>query len=143
VGRWKVAFALDSLREFEAKDHHGAGVWIASSYSDPWIRGELGVADSALTEGWGEQLFTDVDLDFRAVTPYSFSCYKSGASMLEVRTVRDSLYLFFTPTVADCGVVGIGRLHEDSIVGTWVEGSFGGPIHKGRLRMERLPSRTE
>jgi hypothetical protein len=45
--------------------------------------------------------------------------------------------LRFTPNVADCGFGASGILRGDSLVGTWGESNFAGPVVMGRFRMVR------
>jgi len=129
---------LDSLRD--PGSEHGRAVWTASTIAVPWMRGTLTVSDSALATPDGQWLFATLRLQDANGTPIHLPGYPGKDIYISPEPRGDSLWLSFTQT-ADAGIAATGRFFGDSLIGSWYDGSFGGPLHGGRFRMIRR-SRT-
>jgi hypothetical protein len=133
VGEWQVTFYIDSARGelIAAPARLGAA-------SGQAVIGTLRLYDT-LPSGGGVELLSELDLDFAPVLGRPISCAPPRRGTVGLAGTADSFALAFTPGVADCGFVASATRQGDSLVGTWYEGSFGGPVVLGRFRMTRRP----
>ena len=121
AGEWTLEFELDSMRS--------SGRWSATSHQS--IRGSLHLADS---EG---VVRSSIQIDFTALLGREMSCFDPRPTSTAISRVGDNTSLQFTPGAADCGFSASGKLYGDSLVGTWSETSFIGPVAVGQFRMIR------
>ncbi|HEY2378252.1 MAG TPA: hypothetical protein VGH98_19905 [Gemmatimonadaceae bacterium] len=124
AGDWVVEFRLDSMRT--------AGKWQAASSSS--ARGTLRLTDSSTRS---ETVRSTIDVDFTPLLGRPMSCFDPRPTSTTISQNGESTSLDFTPGAADCGFGASGKFYGDSLVGTWVETSFIGPMATGRFRMKR------
>jgi hypothetical protein len=129
VGTWTVEFRLDSVI--------GSGTtsrrWQAASFRA--IRGQLRLTDST-TRSAGI-VRSSIDLDFTPLLGRQMSCFEPRPTETWVERQGDTVRFRFTPNAADCGVGASGVLRGDSLIGSWDETSFVGPVAMGRFSMTR------
>jgi hypothetical protein len=123
LGTWTVEFRLDSVR---------SQGWHAGSFAT--TRGTLQLSDSTSPNVFHSQ----IDVAFDALLGRPMSCFSPRPTTTGVSREGDRVSLSFTPSAADCGFGASGLLSGDSIVGTWDETSFVGPVVMGRFRMVRV-----
>lgn len=129
LGDWTVEFRLDSVR---VRD--GSGVrWSAASFAT--TRGTLQVLDSI--DGRPGYFRTAIQVSFDALLGRPMSCFDPRPTSTVIQRSENTVTVRFTPNGADCGFGASGTVHGDSIVGTWDESSFAGPVVMGRFRMWR------
>lgn len=125
AGDWTVEFRLDSTR--------AGATWRAASGAT--VLGTLHLADSST--GQSGRRSSSIHVDFGPVLGRPMSCMDPVPTQTGVGISQDTVTLNFTPSVADCGFGAAGELRGDSIVGTWSEESFAGPVALGRFRASR------
>src|SRR5262249_15617468 len=76
-----------------------------------------------------------IQVDFAPLLGRPMSCLDSTVAPSARLTTPDSVLVSFTPGVADCGFSAVGRIVADTIIATWSETSFIGPVAGGPLRM--------
>lgn len=121
AGDWTLEFGLDSVRS--------SGQWSATSHRS--IQGSLHLADS---DG---VVRSSIQLDFRPLLGREMSCFDPRPTSTAISQAGNNTSLHFTPGAADCGFSASGKFYGDSLVGTWSETSFIGPVAVGRFRMIR------
>ena len=127
VGLWTVIFRLDSLRAPAASPSG----WQRGSFRE--VQGHLRLTDSTTSSG----LRSTIDVDFTPLLGRQMSCFDPRPRSTGVERQGDTVRLRFTPSVADCGFGAYGVLHGDSLIGSWDETSFVGPVAAGRFVMTR------
>jgi hypothetical protein len=80
---------------------------------------------------------SNLQIDFVPLLGRPMSCFDPRPTTTTVSREGDVTFLGFTPGVADCGFGASGTFFGDSLIGTWSEESFRGPIASGRFRMVR------
>ena len=126
AGLWTLAFRLDSTRS------PGGSGWQRASLRE--VRGQLRLTDSTTS---GDAVRSSIDVDFTPLLGRQMSCFDPRPSSTGVERRGDTLALRFTPRVADCGFGASGVLRGDSLIGSWDETSFAGPVAAGRFVMTR------
>ncbi|HKW46108.1 MAG TPA: hypothetical protein VJN70_01630 [Gemmatimonadaceae bacterium] len=121
VGDWTVEFRLDSLRT--------TGTWSPASRQS--AQGTLHLADS---DG---QVRSSIQMDFRPLLGREMSCFVPRPTSTFISRAGENTSLVFTPGAADCGFSASGKFYGDSLIGTWGETSFIGPVAAGQFRMVR------
>jgi hypothetical protein len=129
AGVWAVAFRLDSVRAPGGAPSR----WQSGSFRE--VQGRLRLTDS--TAGAGSVVRSSMDVDFTPLLGRQMSCFDTRPSTTGVERHGDTVRLWFTPGVADCGFGASGILRGDSLIGSWEETSFAGPVTMGRLLMKR------
>jgi hypothetical protein len=129
VGDWNVEFRLDSVRTREGSTAR----WTAGSLRT--ARGRLRLTDSAGARPGILQ--SSLAVDFASLLGRPMSCFDPPPTATAVEHDGDVVSLRFTPNAYDCGFSASGALRGDSLVGTWDETSFAGPVVMGRFRMRR------
>ena len=122
AGDWSIEFRLDSTR--------GTGVW--SPTSDSSIQGTLHLA------GNDGVVRSTIEVDFKPLLGRDMSCFDPRPTSTVITHAIESTSLHFTPEAADCGFGASGKFYGDSLVGTWSETSFIGPVAVGAFRMLRV-----
>jgi hypothetical protein len=125
VGLWTVAFRLDSVRA-------PGGGWQRGTLRE--AHGRLRLSDSTAS---GNAVRSSIDVDFTPVLGRQMSCFDPRPQSTNLNREGDTVRLLFTPNVADCGFGAYGVLHSDSLIGSWDETSFVGPVAAGRFVMTR------
>jgi hypothetical protein len=121
AGDWTLEFQFDSLRS--------AGAW--SPASQQATQGTLHLDDSdGVTH-------SSIQVDFKTLLGREMSCFDPRPTSTVISHSGESTSLHFTPGAADCGLTAFGKFYGDSLVGTWEETSFIGPVALGRFRMIR------
>jgi hypothetical protein len=136
IGKWQVRFYVDSAKGVDREAPNRLG----GASGDSAI-GILQLYDT-LPSGGGIELLSELDLDFTPVLGRPISCVPRRRATVGLAGSIDSFDLDFTPGVADCGFVAqVFRPtnQRDSLIGTWYEDSFAGPVVLGRFRMTRQP----
>jgi len=110
VGDWTVEFELDN------KTAHGT----------------LTLSDSN-----AGVFHSNLQIDFVPLLGHPMSCFDPRPTTTIVSHSADVTFLNFTPGAADCGFSASGAFFGDSLIGTWNEESFHGPVAAGRFRMVR------
>ena len=128
TGLWAIAFRLDSVR---AMGRSPSG-WQRGSFRE--VQGRLRLSDTAAT---GNAVRSSIDVDFTPVLGRQMSCFDPRPRTTGVERRGDTVTFRFTPGVADCGFGASGVLHGDSLIGSWDETSFAGPVAGGRFAMTR------
>jgi hypothetical protein len=128
VGDWTVEFRVDSVRKVGA-----SSVWSAGSYRS--TLGTLRLSDSTI--GNGNVVRSTIRVEFDSLLGRPMSCYEPRPTTTGVERDGDNVRLRFTPSGFDCGFGAAGVLVGDSVVGTWDESGFAGPMVMGRFRMLR------
>lgn len=126
VGLWTIVFRLDSVRA-----PAGAG-WQRGSFRE--VQGRLRLTDSTTT---GDAVRSSIDVDFTPLLGRQMSCFDPRPRSTGVDRRGDTVTFRFTPGVADCGFGASGVLRGDSLIGSWDETSFAGPVAAGRVVMTR------
>ena len=121
AGDWKIEFQLDSMR--------AAGTWRPASPQS--IQGALHLADS---DG---VVRSSIQVDFTPLLGRDMSCFDPRPTSTAISHAGESTSLTFTPGAADCGFGASGKFYGDSLVGTWSETWFIGPVAVGGFRMVR------
>jgi len=127
AGLWTVVFRLDSVR--------------APGTSPAWQRGSLletqgrlRLTDSTTS---GNVVRSSIDLDFTPLLGHQISCFEPRPRATGVDRQGDTVTFRFTPGTADCGFGASGVMRGDSLIGSWDETSFIGPVAAGRFVMTR------
>lgn len=128
AGLWTIAFRLDSVRS----PGGSPAIWVRGSFRE--VQGRLRLTDSAETVG---AVRSSIDMDFTPLLGRQMSCFEPRPRSTGVERRGDTLTFRFTPGVADCGFGGSGVLRGDSLIGSWDETSFAGPVTAGRFVMTR------
>jgi hypothetical protein len=128
VGLWTIAFRLDSLR---APGGSRSG-WQRGSLRE--VQGRLRLTDSSAS---GNAVRSSIDVDFTPLLGRQMSCFEPTPRSTGVDRQGDTVTFRFTPGVADCGFGASGVLRGDSLIGSWDETSFIGPVAAGRFVMTR------
>lgn len=128
AGLWSVAFRLDSVR---APGASPSG-WQRGSFRE--VQGRLRLTDSTSS---GNAVRSSIDVDFTPLLGRQMSCFEPRPSNTGVDRQGDTVTFRFTPGVADCGFGASGVLRGDSLIGSWDETSFIGPVAAGRFVMTR------
>lgn len=123
LGEWTLDFRFDSAR---------AGGWHAASFAS--TRGSLQLIDST---GPGHYR-SRIEVQFDSLLGRPMSCFNPLPTSTSVQRDGEHVRLLFTPKAADCGLSAAATMYGDSLVGTWEESSFVGPMIKGRFRMVRV-----
>ena len=127
AGLWTVAFRLDSVR---APGASPAG-WRRGSFRE--AQGRLRLTDSTTSGG----VRSSIDVDFVPLLGRQMSCFEPKPHSTGMSRQGDTVTFRFTPAVADCGFGASGVLRGDSLIGSWDETSFVGPVAAGRFLMTR------
>lgn len=130
VGQWILEFRLDSVANRDA----GGPRLIPGSLRT--TEGHL-----QLTEVVADQvdvLRSRIDISFDSLLGRSVSCFDPRPTRTAVTREGEAIRFGFTPGVFDCGFGAVGTLLGDTLVGTWDETSFAGPVAVGRFRMIRV-----
>jgi len=127
AGSWNVVFRLDSVR---APGASPSG-WQRASLRE--AQGRLRLTDSTASGG----VRSTIDVDFTPLLGRQMSCFEPRPRTTGVERQGDTVRLRFTPNVADCGFGASGVLRGDSLIGSWDETSFIGPVAAGRFVMTR------
>lgn len=128
AGLWTVAFRLDSLRAPGGSPSR----WERGSLRE--VQGLLRLTDSTVS---GNAVRSSIDLDFTPLLGRQMSCFEPRPRSTGVERRGDTVTFRFTPGVADCGFGASGVLRGDSLIGSWEETSFAGPVAAGRFVMTR------
>ena len=128
AGSWTIAFRLDSVR---APGASPSG-WQRGSFRE--AQGRLKLTDSTTS---GNAVRSSIDVDFTALLGRQMSCFDPRPVRTGVDRQGDTVTFRFTPGVADCGFGASGVLRGDSLIGSWDETSFLGPVAAGRFVMTR------
>lgn len=127
IGTWTLEFRLDSLI--------GPIGWQQGSLVT--TTGTFEILDPAVAQ-WGVLVVrSTIDVAFEPLLDRPMSCFDPRPSSTVIERADDEVRLTFTPHAADCGFSAHGGFAGDSIIGTWREMSFIGPITEGRFRMTR------
>jgi hypothetical protein len=129
AGDWIVEFRLDSVRR-------GGPTQPWQSGSFRMARGTLHLSDSTTSRSI---IPSRIDVAFDSLLNRPMSCYEPRPTTTAVERNGDTVSLHFTPNAADCGFSASGTLRGDSLIGTWDESGFAGPMVIGRFRMFRAP----
>ena len=129
AGVWTVVFRLDSVRAPGGSSSR----WQRGSFRE--VQGRFRLTDS--TAGAGGIVRSSIDVDFMPLLGRQMSCFDPRPSITGVERHGDTVSLRFTPRVADCGFGATGVVRADSLIGSWDETSFAGPVAMGRLLMTR------
>ena len=127
AGDWIVDFRLDSVRS-----HGPTQPWQPGSFRS--ARGTLHLADSTTSR---DLIPSRIDVAFDSLLSRPMSCCEPRPTATAVERNGDAVSLHFTPNAADCGFSASGTLRGDSLIGTWDESGFAGPMVMGRFRMIR------
>ena len=130
AGAWQIEFALDSTRRLGA----GPAEWSSAKDPSKWIAGRLEISDSLVG---ANALASTFGIDFTPLLGRQISCFTHGASGIQVAETHGLTSFWFTPQVCDCGFSGQADTRRDTLVGTWEESSYVGPVASGRFRMWR------
>ena len=141
VGEWNAEFFIDSMIPLHSGDSILPRRW-RSPLDLASIRGILVLVDTLIGSSPGRGLRARFALDFRPALGRQISCLRDSGRLAAGRTGTRTVRLEFTPGVYDCGFAGVGQVTRDSIVGTWSESSFVGPVSEGRFRLIRT-ARTQ
>ena len=128
AGQWTIAFRLDSVRAPAGSPSR----WQQASFSE--VRGRLRLTDSVTS---GDLVRSSIDVDFTPLLGRQMSCFEPRPRTTGVERRGDTVTFRFTPGVADCGFGASGVLRGDSLIGSWDETSFVGPVAAGRFTMTR------
>ena len=129
-GDWTIEFRLDSVR-----GPQGSVIpWRPASFQT--ARGTLHLSDSTTDRPAGA-VRSHIDVDFTSMLGHPMSCFDPLPTSTVVTENGEKTDLLFTPNAADCGFSASGKFYGDSLVGTWDESSFTGPLAMGRFRMIR------
>ena len=128
AGLWTVAFRLDSVRAPAGSPSR----WERGSFNE--VQGRLRLADSTTS---GDAVRSSIDVDFTPLLGRQMSCFEPRPRSTGVERRGDTVTFRFTPGVADCGFGASGVLRGDSLIGSWDETSFVGPVAAGRFTMTR------
>lgn len=128
AGLWTIVFRLDSVR---APGGSPSG-WQRGSLRE--VQGRLRLTDSTTS---GDAVRSSIDVDFTPLLGRQMSCFDPRPRTTGVERRGDTVMFRFTPGVADCGFGATGVLRGDSLVGSWDETSFAGPVTAGRFVMTR------
>ena len=128
AGLWAITFRLDSMR---APGTSPLG-WQRGSIRE--VEGRFRLTDSTSRGG---AVRSSLDVDFTPLLGRPMSCFEPRPRTTGVERRGDTVTFRFTPAVADCGFGGSGVLRGDSLVGSWDETSFAGPVAAGRFVMTR------
>ena len=123
AGDWTVVFGLDSART------QGSG-WTRGSHQS--VQGTLHLASST------GDVSSRIEVDFWPLVYRDMSCFEPRPRMTVITNGVDNTTLRFTPEAVDCGFSASGKFYGDSLIGTWEETSFIGPVTVGYFRMSRL-----
>lgn len=126
AGVWRVVFRLDSVRA-----PAGSG-WGRGSFRE--VQGRLGLTDSTTSDN---AVRSSIDVDFTPLLGRQMSCFDPRPRSTGVERRGDTVTFRFTPGVADCGFGARGVLRGDTLIGSWDETSFAGPVAAGRIVMTR------
>ena len=126
AGLWTLAFRLDSVRA------PGGSGWQRGSFRE--VQGRLRLTDSTTS---GDAVRSSIDVDFTQLLGRQMSCFEPSPRRTGVERRADTVSFRFTPGVADCGFGASGVLRGDSLIGSWDETSFAGPVAAGRFVMAR------
>jgi hypothetical protein len=129
AGAWQLEFRLDSIVSRDTGTPH----WQPASFRT--VTGKLVLGDSI--PGRKNLFRSHIDIAFDALLGHPMSCFDPRPTETSVERDGDRVRLRFTPNAFDCGFGASGVLSGDSIVGTWDETSFAGPVAMGRFRMRR------
>lgn len=128
AGLWTIVFRLDSVRTVASSP---AG-WQRGSFRE--VQGRLRLSDTVAT---GTAVRSSIDVDFTPLLGRQMSCFDPRPRTTGVERRGDTVTFRFTPAVADCGFGASGVLRGDSLIGSWDETSFIGPVAGGRFVMTR------
>ena len=128
TGVWTVVFRLDSVRALGGSPPG----WQRGSLRQ--VQGQLRLTDSTAS---GDAVRSSIDVDFAPLLGRQMSCFEPRPRSTGVERRGDTVTFRFTPGVADCGFGASGVLRGDSLIGSWDETSFAGPVAGGRLVMTR------
>ena len=126
AGLWTIVFRLDSVRA-----PAGPG-WQRGSSRE--AQGRLRLTDSTTS---GDVVRSSIDVDFTPLLGRQMSCFEPRPRSTGVERRGDTVSFRFTPGAADCGFGASGVLRGDSLIGSWGETSFAGPVAAGRFVMTR------
>lgn len=129
AGVWQLEFRLDSIMSRQPGTPH----WQPASFR--MVTGNLELGDSI--PGRKNLFHSRIDVAFDALLGHPMSCFDPLPTETSVERVGDTVRVRFTPDAFDCGFGASGVLSGDSLVGTWDESSFAGPVAMGRFRMTR------
>ena len=129
AGVWQLEFRLDSVMSRET----GVPRWRPASFRT--VTGNFELGDSI--PGRGNLFHSQIDVAFDALLGHPMSCFDPRPTETSVERQGDTVRVRFTPHAFDCGFGASGVLRGDSLVGTWDETSFAGPVAMGRFRMRR------
>jgi len=125
---WTIVFRLDSVRAPGGSPPS----WQRGSFRE--VRGQLRLTDSVSS---GDAVRSSIDVDFTPLLGRQMSCFDPRPRTTGVERQGDTITFRFTPGVADCGFGASGVLRGDSLIGSWDETSFAGPVAAGRFVMTR------
>lgn len=128
AGLWTIVFRLDSVRSAGSSPSG----WQRGSFRE--VQGLLRLSDTVAT---GNAVRSSIDVDFTPLLGRQMSCFDPRPRTTGVERRGDTVTFRFTPGVADCGFGAIGVLRGDSLIGSWDETSFIGPVAGGRFVMTR------
>jgi hypothetical protein len=128
AGLWTVVFRLDSVRTAGSAPPG----WQRGSFRE--VQGRLRLSD---TTAGGDAVRSSIDIDFTPLLGRQMSCFEPRPGTTGVERRGDTVTFRFTPGVADCGFGASGVLRGDSLIGSWDETSFIGPVAGGRFVMTR------
>ena len=125
---WTIVFRLDSVRAPGGSPPS----WQRASFRE--VQGQLRLTDSVSS---GDAVRSSIEVDFTPLLGRQMSCFEPRPRTTGVERRGDTVTLRFTPGVADCGFGASGVLRGDSLIGSWDETSFAGPVAAGRFVMTR------
>ena len=128
AGLWTIVFRLDSARAVGSSPPG----WQRGSLRE--VQGRLRLSDTVAT---GNAVRSSIDVDFTPLLGRQMSCFDPRPRTTGVERRGDTVTFRFTPAVADCGFGASGVLRGDSLIGSWDETSFIGPVASGRFVMTR------
>lgn len=121
AGDWTLEFRLDSTRS--------GGNWSSASHQSAQGTLHLANPDGVVR--------SSIQVDFRPLLGRDMSCFDPRPTSTAISRGGENTILVFTPGAADCGFSASGKFYGDSMVGTWSETSFIGPVAVGQFRMIR------
>lgn len=128
AGTWTIEFRLDSMMS-----RAGSPTWQAGSFATAAGRLQLIYAATG-----NDRVASEIEISFDSLLGRPMSCFDPRPKSTAVVRDGDIMRLVFTPDARDCGFGAAGMLRGDSLVGTWDETSFAGPVVMGRFRMVRV-----
>ena len=122
AGDWTLRFGLDSSRTQRSS-------WTRGSHQS--VQGTLHLASSS------GDVSSRIQVDFWPLVYRDMSCFAPRPRTTVITNSGENTTLLFTPEAVDCGFSASGKFYGDSLIGTWEETSFVGPVTAGYFQMIR------